>query len=102
MRQFDVVDNPSEHSRGHAPYFVVLQSHYLTTLDSVVVAPVVRDATRAVSTLDLPLEVDGEALVLSVGELFSIERALLKAAHGSVAEHEDAIRRALDRVFTGF
>ena len=102
MRQFDLVENPSVHSRAHAPYFLILQSHYLGLLDTIVVAPVVRDARRAISNLDLHIQVGGEPLVLSVGELFSIERSLLKATKGSLSDHEDAIRRALDRVFTGF
>ncbi|HKP78478.1 MAG TPA: CcdB family protein [Phenylobacterium sp.] len=69
MRQFDVVENPSERSRPHAPYFVVLQSHHLEPLDSVVVAPLLRDAKRSMSSLDLDMEVMGERLVLAVGEL---------------------------------
>lgn len=102
MRQFDLIENPSERSREHAPYFVILQSHYLTPLDSVVVAPVVRDSMRAVSSLDLSVEHDGENLILSIGELFSIERTMLRVVAGSMAHIEHEIRRALDRVFTGF
>jgi hypothetical protein len=102
VRQFDVVENPSKRSRQHAPYFVVLQSHYLEPLESVLVAPIVRDATRAISVLDVELEIDGERLVLTVSELFSIDRGLLKTVRGSLAEHEDAIRRAIGRAFTGF
>ena len=102
MRQFDVVENPSERSRRHAPFFVILQSHYLTPLDTVIVAPLVRDASRAISVLDVQITFEGEALALTTGELFSIERNLLRNAIGSVLDHEDAIRRALDRAFTGF
>ncbi|MBL8770772.1 MAG: CcdB family protein [Phenylobacterium sp.] len=102
MRQFDVVDNPSERSRAHAPYFVVLQSHHLHQLDSVVVAPVLRDAARTMSALDLEVDLLGERLVIALGEVFSLERAGLKGTRGSLAGHEDAIRRGLDRLFTGF
>lgn len=102
MRQFDVVDNPSERSRGHAPCFVVLQSHHLHQLDSVVVAPVLRDAERALSSLDLEVEVFGEPLVVALGEIFSLETHVLKGARGSLANREDDIRRGLDRLFTGF
>ena len=102
MRQFDVVENPSKLSRQHAPYFVVLQSHYLAPLDSVLVAPIVRDAARAISVLDVEVELDGEQLVLTIGELFSIDRGLLKSARASLMDQEDAIRRAISRAFTGF
>ena len=102
MRQFDVVENPSKRSRQHAPYFVILQSHYLEPLESVLVAPVVRDASRAISVLDVEVELDGEHLVLTIGELFSIDRGLLRTVRGSMMDHEDAIRRAIGRAFTGF
>jgi hypothetical protein len=102
LRQFDVIENPSARSRAHAPYFVVLQSHYLEPLDSVIVAPVVRDAIRALTVLDVPVEIDGEALLLTVGELFAIERELLKVVRASLSDQEDAIRRAIGRAFTGF
>jgi toxin CcdB len=102
VRQFDLAANPSESSRSHVPYFVVLQSHYSRALDTIVVAPVVRDALKPAGLFDLPVEVDGEALIPSIAELFAIESGLLRKVHGSVLDHEDAIRRALDRLFTGF
>jgi toxin CcdB len=102
VRQFDLIDNPSQTSRAHAPYFLVLQSHHLQNLDSVVVAPVLRDAQRTMTALDLKVDVFGEPVVIALGELFSIERSLLKPSRGSLAEHEDPIRRGLDRLLTGF
>jgi toxin CcdB len=102
LRQFDLVANPSIRSRAHAPYFVILQSHHLEALETVIVAPVVRDAQRSDAALDVAIEVDGERLVITMAELFSMERELLARAIGSVAVHEDQIRRALERVFTGF
>ncbi|MDZ4374433.1 MAG: CcdB family protein [Phenylobacterium sp.] len=102
MRQFDVIENPSSRSRRHAPYFVVLQSHYMEPLDTVIVAPVIRDAIRALTVLDVPVEVDGETLLLTIGELFAIEREILKTVRASLADQEDAIRRAIGRAFTGF
>jgi len=102
LRQFDVVENPSAKSRGYAPYFAVLQSHYLEPLDSMIVAPIVRDAARALSVLDVVVEIDGEALVMTVGELFSIDREQLKTVRGTLAGQEEQIRRAIERAFTGF
>lgn len=94
--------NPSTLTATYAPYLVVLQSHHLAPLDSVILAPVVRDAERALSPVDVAVEIGGEALVLAVSELASVHRANLGRTIASVADHEDAIRRALDRVFTGF
>lgn len=101
MRQFDLVDNPSTKSRAAAPYFVILQSHHIE-LDTVVVAPLLRDVRRQFTGIDVQVTVGGEPLVLALTELFSIDRALLKSAGQNLLDHEDAIRRALERVFTGF
>ena len=102
MRQFDLVDNPSERTRAVAPYLLVLQSHLLDRVDSVIVAPVVRDVEKPFAGIDLSIDFKGEALTVTLVELFSLERSLLKTVHGSLAEHEDSIRRGLDRLFTGF
>ena len=79
----------------------MLQSHYLEPLDSIIVAPIVRDAARPMSVLDVAVEIDGEALVMTVGELFSIERDLLKVVRSTLASQEDQVRRAIERAFTG-
>ena len=102
MRQFDLTPNPSSRSRDHAPYFLILQSHYLQTIDSVVVAPVIRDARRQIFEVDVAIAFEGEPLVVALGELFSIERKLLRPPAGSARSSEDDIRRGLSRVFTGF
>lgn len=102
MRQFDVFENPSEQSRAFAPFVVVLQSHHLESLDTVVVAPLVSDARRTVPGIDLPVDVAGRALTLVMGELGSVPRARLRLPVGDMRGDEDAIRRALERTFTGF
>jgi toxin CcdB len=102
LRQFDLIENPSERSRSIAPYFIVLQSHHLEALDTVIVAPLLRDARRSISSLDIDIEFLGEKFVIALGELFSIERALLRTVRGSTPHYEDEVRRALDRIFTGF
>ena len=102
MRQFDAYQNPSPEAREIAPYLVVLSSHHLRGFSEVVVAPAVNDAMRLVGDLELPVEIQGEALTLLISELFSIAATNLRRRAESLAEHEDAIRRALDRLFTGF
>lgn len=102
MRQFDLVENPSDRTREVAPYLLVLQSHLLEGADSVIVAPVVRDAKSPFPGIDLTVEIAGERLTVTLAEVFSLQRALLRGVSGSLAEHEDAIRRGLERLFTGF
>lgn len=102
MRQFDVYENPSQRSRPYAPYLIILQSHYLDLLQTVVIAPIVRDAEHRLAELDLPIEVSGETLTVAMTELASIERQQLKQLVSNASGHEDPIRRALERIFTGF
>jgi toxin CcdB len=102
LRQFDLIPNPSERSRAYAPYFVVLQSHHLENLDTVVVAPAIRDAERKITSLDFEIEFHGEALVVAIGEIFALERSLARSSIGSIAQHEDAVRRGLERLLGGF
>ena len=102
MRQFDVFANPSLTSSSYAPFVIVLQSHYLDPLDTVVVAPLVRDAIPILSPLDIQLEFDGEVLAIAIAELSHIDRKQLSRSLGSLAGYRDEISRALDRLFTGF
>lgn len=102
MRQFDIYENPFAHARDYAPYLVVLSSHLLIGFDETVVAPLVNDARRTVSELEICVEVGGQAVVLVASELSSLPSRSLKHRVGSLADHEFDIRRALDRLFTGF
>jgi toxin CcdB len=99
--QFDVVRN-SAPSRRFAPYIVILQSHWLEPLQTVVVAPLVNDASRVLGHPDIPVDFEGETFVLAVSELAAVQRRLLRERVGSLYDLEDQIRRALDRLFTGF
>lgn len=102
MRQFDVYENPSLRSRPYAPYLVVLQSHYLDLLQTIIVAPVIRDAEQQLGELDLPIEISGEALTIAMTEMASIDRQQPRQLVLNASDHEDLIRRAIDRIFTGF
>jgi toxin CcdB len=102
VRQFDVFTNPSEASRDFAPFVVMLQSHHLRDIDTAIVAPLIRESSPILSGFDLPISFNGESLYLAVSELGSVEIGLLRRAVGSLVEHDYEIRRALDRLFTGF
>lgn len=102
MRQFDVYENPSREARCFAPYLVVLSSHLLLDFDDAVVAPLVNDSQRTVPGLELEVEMNGEPLVLVISEMAGVEGRTLRRRVGSLLSHEDDIRRAIDRLFTGF
>lgn len=103
MRQFDVVANPSPTTSAQAPYLVILQSHLLDPLGTRIVAPLLRQEVIASDdTVALGIEFQRERLTLAIALLANIEAKRLGKPLGSLAAHEDAIRRALDRLFTGF
>ena len=102
MRQFEAFHNPVPAARKAAPFLVVLSSHHLRDLSEVVVAPAVNDACRALSDLELDVTIQDQQTFLVVSELFSLRANTLKRRAGSIADREDDIRRALEKLFNGF
>ncbi len=103
MRQFDVYEAPTEASRRIAPFVLVVQSHFLDGVPTVIIAPLLRQADRpAYADVSVPLRFADQDLVLSLAELVTVDRATLRRSRGSLRDYEDDIRRALERVFTGF
>lgn len=86
--------------RSAAPYVVVLSSHLLGDLPQVVVAPVRRG--DGMPGLEVPVIIDGEVMTIQIPGLAAVRATALGKRVASLAAHEDAIRRALDRLFTGF
>lgn len=103
IRQFEIVENPSTRSRAIAPYVVLLQSHLYDEGLTAIVAPLLRMEAAAILTrVSLPVMVDGQPPILMLSEMAAVERRALTRPLGSLADREDDIRRALDRLFTGF
>jgi toxin CcdB len=103
MRQFDLFTNPSPRSRAVAPFVVLLQSHLLAAMPTAVVAPLLLDDGRSAYTeTSVIVLFEGVQYVASIAELAAIDARRLQQPVGSLRDHEDALRRALDRVFTGF
>jgi toxin CcdB len=102
LRQFDVLENPNTATRRYAPYVVVLQSHHLDLLTTVLLAPLINDSRRLMRSVDVPITFRGADVVLAIAESAGVRREGLGRRVGSVAEHEDAIRRAFERLLTGF
>lgn len=103
IRQFDVIDNPSARSRSIAPFLVVVQSQFYDETPTVLVAPLLKMPMQAVLTrVSLRVEIEGEPFVFMLSEIGAIDRRPPARPVGSLAWYEDDIRRALDRLFTGF
>lgn len=103
MRQFDVFPNPSPRSRSAAPFIVLIQSHFVDEMPTAPIAPLVREGRSGDFTrVSVAASLNGEPLHLSLAEMAPITRSDLKRSVGSLKPYEDDIRRALDRLFTGF
>jgi hypothetical protein len=103
IRQFDVFPNPSLRSREDAPYVVVLQSQYAGDLATTVIAPVYRaEIAERFTKLTVDVALDAGAFVVSIPELVAISEARLRGKITDLLAYEDDIRRAVDRLFTGF
>lgn len=102
-RQFDVFPNPSVSSRAAAPFVVVLQSEHSGDLPTIVVAPIyLRAKAQLLSQLTVAIEFEGQHMLISIPELAAVSDRRLKRKLGDLLDHEYDIRRALDRLFTGF
>lgn len=103
MRQFDVFPNPSPRSRIAAPFIVLMQSHFVDLMPTALIAPLIREPRSGDFTrVSVLVQLNDERLYLSLAELAPILRSHLKRSVGSVTTYEDHIRRAIDRLFTGF
>jgi hypothetical protein len=102
LLQFDVLENPNPLTRRYAPFVVVLQSHHLDPLETIFVAPLVNDAVRTLSALDVSVEFRERSYTVAVAESAGIPRAGFGRSLGSLRTHEDQIRRAFERLMSGF
>jgi len=103
IRQFDLIDNPSPRSRTVAPFLAVIQSHLYDESPTLLVAPMLGMAsTTALTKVSLAVSHNREDYVLMLSELGAISRPTAAIVRGSLLPYEDDIRRALDRLFTGF
>ena len=101
IRQFDVAPTPAG-GQG-AELLVVLQSHLLPGLDTVLVAPLIeRDRLAADGAVFIAVDILGRAYTLNLTQIASVQQRRLSRTVGSLAAHEDDIRRGLERLFTGF
>ena len=103
MRQFDIYRNPDPAFARRRPFLVVLQSDFLSDVESVVVAPLApASRTRPITRLTPGTEVGGSGYFLLVHEMGAVPRTALKRAVGTMAVKRDEILAAIDLVFIGF
>lgn len=103
MRQFDVFPNPSSRSRVAVPCIVLMQSHFVDEMPTALIAPLIREPRSGDFTrVSIAVRLNDDTLYLSLAEMAPIIRSDLKRSVGDLKPYEDDIRRALDRLFTGF
>jgi hypothetical protein len=101
MRQCDVFSNPSERPSPNVPFILVLQSNLVFQTTTVVVAPLVKAGhLRESQSLYPVFEIDGQRVALSVTELATLPRRVLRSYVTSLEEERHRIIRAIDLLFT--
>lgn len=101
--QFDVFENPNEHTRQAIPCPAVLQSHYLEALDTVLVAPLM-DPERIPPSSSVAVGVDlaGKSYTLNAALMTNIEARRLTRRLGNLGGYDLEILQAVNRLFVGF
>lgn len=101
-RQFDVVTNPESKRRPKAPFMIVLQSHHLP-MQTTIIAPIrLMEDTEGLSEVEVPVSVHDTCYAVMVSELAHLPTHMVGRTIDNLAGYEDDLRRALDRLFTGF
>lgn len=86
-----------------APFVMAVQSHLYDEGPTLLVAPLFEmNPVATITKVTLSVVHDRVSYILMLSELGAIDRRVASAVRGSLADHEDDIRRALDRLFTGF
>ena len=103
MRQFDVFANPSERASANVPFVIVLQSDLVHQTKTVVIAPLVAaDSLRDNQILYPFVEVEGRRVAITITELATAPRSVLKTYIVGLERERERIITALDILFTGF
>jgi toxin CcdB len=101
-RQFDIVENLNKSTRDLYPYLLILQHDLVTSIQSVVVAPLVRtERAPKESRLHPSLDVAGHRYTVLTEDLASLSRSRLDRTVGSAASRYYDIVAAIDLLFTG-
>ena len=104
MAQFDVYDNPNEHTKKNVPYLLDLQADLLNSLATRVVVPLVSASAmgKPIDHLNPQFQIKRKTVYMSTAELAGISVRALGEKVGSLKDHRNIIISALDFLFTGF
>jgi toxin CcdB len=99
--QFDVRRNPGR-AAELAPYLIELQDDRVRVVRSVVVAPLlVFDPRDDLGRLTPQMYFEGERFLVSVAELFAMDKSRLGPVVVNLESERERIIAAIDMLFTG-
>jgi toxin CcdB len=102
MAQFDVYRNPGPDAK-HVPYLLDVQSDLLSDVVTRIVVPLARATLHPKAARLYPeFEIDGVRLIMLTTDLAGVGKSEIGVRVGSLMDHRDTIRDALDFAFQGF
>ncbi|MBI1250862.1 MAG: hypothetical protein GC189_05260 [Alphaproteobacteria bacterium] len=103
MAQFDIYANPLPSARGTAPYVIQVQADLLPSIQTVIVAPLVRKPDPgANAVLQHAVTVDGEPFVILLQAMSAVRTRSLSQPIGRAIDLRDRLMSAVDLIFLGF
>ena len=104
IQRFDVFRNESPNTSRRFPYFLVVQSDLLSDLATSVVVPLGKPGVvggKLASALTPQLTIGTASYVMYTPELGAVPAAALRRREMNIESQRDAIRHALDFLFSG-
>lgn len=102
MRRYDIRINTDTATKRIFPYLIILQSDLLSSVATVLVAPLVKGQGHSrIAKLNPIVEVDGKPYAALVQEMAALLRKRLGAVKSNAAAQHTEFVAAIDLIFTG-
>lgn len=104
MARFDVYANPDKGERKLVPFYLDVQSDYISGMQTRIVVPLWKAGllpTRA-ENLNPEFEIEGQTVIMDTPALGAVPTAALRRAIGTLAPQQLAIQDALDALFGSY
>ena len=99
MAQFDVYRNPGSRTSKQAPYLVEVQGHFVESLATCVVIPLVcKEYFSGATVLNPVIKVNGVEYFLSTAEITAVLRKIIGSPVTSLQSQRSEIIVAIDRL----
>ena len=104
MARFDLYANPDKDERKRVPFYLDVQSDFISGIQTRVVVPLWKAGLLPVraENLNPELEVEGQRVVMDTPALGAVPTAALRLAIGNLAAQQLTIQDALDALFGSY